>query len=93
MSFEKITVPSEGERITYANGKLTVPDHPILAYIEGDGIGPDIMRASLRIWDAAVEKAYPSVPIFTPAVDRELNAHKFIVPGLGDFGDRLFGTN
>jgi uracil phosphoribosyltransferase len=41
---------------------------------------------------AAVEKAYPAVPIFTPVVDRELNAHKFIVPGLGDFGDRLFGT-
>jgi uracil phosphoribosyltransferase len=41
---------------------------------------------------AAVEKAYPTVPIFSPAVDRELNAHKFIVPGLGDFGDRLFGT-
>lgn len=58
MSFEKIVVPSEGERITYADGKLNVPDHPILAYIEGDGIGPDIMRASLRIWDAAVEKAY-----------------------------------
>ncbi len=41
---------------------------------------------------AAVERAYPDVPIFTPAVDRELNAQKFIVPGLGDFGDRLFGT-
>ena len=41
---------------------------------------------------AVVEKAYPNVPIFTPVVDRELNAHKFIVPGLGDFGDRLFGT-
>jgi uracil phosphoribosyltransferase len=41
---------------------------------------------------AAVETAYPNVPIFTPVVDRELNAHKFIVPGLGDFGDRLFGT-
>ena len=41
---------------------------------------------------AAVEKAYPTVPIFTPVVDRELDAHKFIVPGLGDFGDRLFGT-
>lgn len=41
---------------------------------------------------AVVEKAYPKVPIFTPVVDRELNAHKFIVPGLGDFGDRLFGT-
>lgn len=40
----------------------------------------------------AVETAYPDVPIFTPIVDRELNSHKFIVPGLGDFGDRLFGT-
>ena len=58
MGFEKITVPSEGEKITYSDGKLQVPDHPIVAFIEGDGIGPDIMRASLRIWDAAVEKAY-----------------------------------
>jgi uracil phosphoribosyltransferase len=41
---------------------------------------------------AAVERAHPAVPIFTPVVDRELNARKFIVPGLGDFGDRLYGT-
>ncbi len=41
---------------------------------------------------AVVERAYPQVPIFTPVVDRELNARKFIVPGLGDFGDRLYGT-
>lgn len=41
---------------------------------------------------AAVESRYPQVRIFTPAVDRELNARKFIVPGLGDFGDRLYGT-
>ncbi|MGH9385692.1 MAG: uracil phosphoribosyltransferase [Vicinamibacterales bacterium] len=39
-----------------------------------------------------VERAYPQVPIFAPVVDRELNDHKFIVPGLGDFGDRLYGT-
>ncbi|KXK21321.1 MAG: isocitrate dehydrogenase [Chloroflexi bacterium OLB15] len=58
MSFDKIIVPSWGEKITYTDGKLHVPDQPILAFIEGDGIGPDIMRASLRIWDAAVEKAY-----------------------------------
>ncbi len=58
MSFDKIVVPSWGEKITYTDGKLQVPDQPILAFIEGDGIGPDIMRASLRIWDAAVEKAY-----------------------------------
>ena len=41
---------------------------------------------------AVVERAYPHVDIFTPAVDRELNAHKYILPGLGDFGDRLYGT-
>ena len=41
---------------------------------------------------AAVEAVHPSVHIFTPVIDRELNAHKFIVPGLGDFGDRLYGT-
>jgi isocitrate dehydrogenase len=58
MAYEKIQVPSTGEKITYVDGKLHVPDTPIVAYIEGDGIGPDIMNASLRIWDAAVEKAY-----------------------------------
>jgi len=41
---------------------------------------------------AAVEAAHPEVPVFAPVVDRELNAQKFIVPGLGDFGDRLYGT-
>lgn len=58
MSFDKITVPTEGEKISVSNGKLHVPDHPIVAFIEGDGIGYDIMTASLRIWNAAVEKAY-----------------------------------
>jgi uracil phosphoribosyltransferase len=41
---------------------------------------------------ALVEKRHPGVIIYTPVVDRQLNAHKFIVPGLGDFGDRLYGT-
>jgi uracil phosphoribosyltransferase len=41
---------------------------------------------------AAVDAAHGDVPIFTPVVDRELNAQKFILPGLGDFGDRLYGT-
>jgi uracil phosphoribosyltransferase len=41
---------------------------------------------------AAVERAHPSIQIFTPVIDRELNARKFILPGLGDFGDRLYGT-
>jgi uracil phosphoribosyltransferase len=42
---------------------------------------------------AAVEAKYPTLPIFTPAIDRQLNAQKFILPGLGDFGDRLYGTS
>jgi uracil phosphoribosyltransferase len=41
---------------------------------------------------ALLEREHPDVVIYTPAIDRHLNAHKFIVPGLGDFGDRLFGT-
>jgi len=58
MAYTKITVPSEGAPITVREGKLNVPDNPILLWIEGDGIGPDIMTASKRIWDAAVQKAY-----------------------------------
>lgn len=58
MAFDKIVVPRDGQKITVENGKLRVPDNPILCFIEGDGIGFDIMTASKRIWDAAVEKAY-----------------------------------
>ncbi len=58
MAYTKIVVPAEGQRITVREGKLVVPDHPILLWIEGDGIGPDIMTASKRIWDAAVVKVY-----------------------------------
>jgi isocitrate dehydrogenase len=58
MSYQHIQVPAEGEKVTYSNGKLNVPDNPILAYIEGDGIGVDITPASITVWDAAVEKAY-----------------------------------
>lgn len=42
---------------------------------------------------AAVERAHPDVPIYTPVIDQALNEQKFIVPGLGDFGDRLYGTH
>jgi len=58
MAYDRIVIPSVGEKISFENGRLNVPDQPILAFIEGDGIGSDIMRASLHIWDAAVEKAY-----------------------------------
>ncbi len=58
MAYDKIAEPQSGERITFSNGKMKVPDNPILLFIEGDGIGYDIMTASKRIWNAAVEKAY-----------------------------------
>jgi isocitrate dehydrogenase len=57
MSYQNVTPPA-GERITITAGKLSVPDHPIVPFIEGDGTGPDIWRASQRVFDAAVSKAY-----------------------------------
>jgi isocitrate dehydrogenase len=58
MSYQHIKLPEGGEKIAISHGKLLVPDNPIIGFIEGDGIGPDITNASLRVWDAAVEKAY-----------------------------------
>ncbi|NOZ29649.1 MAG: NADP-dependent isocitrate dehydrogenase [Chloroflexi bacterium] len=58
VSYETIQVPTEGEKVTIQNGKLHVPDHPIIPFIEGDGTGRDIWRAANRVLDAAVEKAY-----------------------------------
>ena len=52
------TVPPRGEGIVYKNGTLSVPDNPIIPFVEGDGTGPDIWRASVRVFDAAVERAY-----------------------------------
>ena len=54
----KIVPPAGGEKITIRNGKLAVPDQPIIPFIEGDGTGPDIWRASVRVLDTAVAKAY-----------------------------------
>src|ERR1700733_3348206 len=49
---------TQGDAITISGGKLNVPDHPVIPFIEGDGTGPDIWRASVRVFDAAVQKAY-----------------------------------
>src|SRR6202521_461299 len=57
MSYQHIQVPA-GDKITFRGGKLSVPDRPVLPFIEGDGTGPDIWRASVRVFDAAVAKAY-----------------------------------
>ena len=56
--FKSLTAPTRGEKITISNGKLQVPDHPVIPFIEGDGTGADIWRSSQRVIDAAVEKAY-----------------------------------
>ncbi len=53
-----LSPPQSGQAVTMAGGKLNVPDNPIIPFIEGDGIGPDIWRASQLVFDAAVEKAY-----------------------------------
>jgi len=57
-SFNGNPLPSNGQKIEYNKGKYTIPDHPIIPFIEGDGTGRDIWKASVRVFDAAVEKAY-----------------------------------
>jgi len=57
-TYKLARVPTDGERIGYEAGALRVPNNPIIPYIEGDGTGADIWRASVRVFDAAVEKCY-----------------------------------
>ncbi len=57
-SFKDVIPPTAGQAITISHGKLHVPDQPVIPFIEGDGTGPDIWRASVRVFDAAVSKAY-----------------------------------
>jgi isocitrate dehydrogenase len=58
MNSPKPVAPQRGEKVTLESGTLHVPDHPVVPFIEGDGTGPDIWRASVRVLDAAVERAY-----------------------------------
>ncbi len=58
--YVKLVPPSSGHKISVTDGKLTVPDDPIICFIEGDGTGPDIWRASQKVFDAAIAKAYGS---------------------------------
>jgi isocitrate dehydrogenase len=57
-SYNGLALPADGAPIEYTNGQFTVPDNPIIPFIEGDGTGRDIWKASRRVFDAAVEKAY-----------------------------------
>lgn len=56
--YQHVKVPKDGAKISIENGKLKVPDNPIIPFVEGDGTGRDIWRASVRVFDAAVAKAY-----------------------------------
>ncbi len=57
MEYQHLTPPA-GEKITFARGQPRVPERPVVPYIEGDGIGPDIWAAARRVFDAAIKKAY-----------------------------------
>src|SRR5271157_4346266 len=58
MNYQHIKVPAAGKKIEIENGKLSIPDNPIIPFIEGDGTGPDIWRAARMVFDGAVKKAY-----------------------------------
>ena len=58
MTYQNVKVPAGGAKISIQNGKLNVPDNPIIPFVEGDGTGRDIWRASVRVFNAAVQKAY-----------------------------------
>jgi len=58
MTYTQVKVPADGEKISIKDGKLQVPDEPIIPFVEGDGTGRDIWRASVRVFEAAVQKAY-----------------------------------
>ena len=90
-------VPAGGEKITIARGVLRVPDHPVIPYVEGDGTGRDIWRASQRVFDAAVQKSYGGsrkiVWLEVLAGEKAFNKTKEWMPGetLAAFREYLVG--
>src|SRR5215212_1582832 len=78
-AFKDVTVPANGQPITISGGRLSVPDQPVIPFIEGDGTGPDIWRASVRVFDAAVQKAFKGTKRIewfeVPAGEKAKNAH------------------
>ena len=58
MAYTNVKIPADGAKIGISNGRLQVPENPIIPFVEGDGTGRDIWRAAVRVFDAAVEKAY-----------------------------------
>ena len=57
-SYRFASRPAQGEAIAFEQNALKIPNNPIIPFVEGDGTGPDIWRASVRVFDAAIEKAY-----------------------------------
>ena len=87
----KLEVPAQGQKITVSNGRLQVPDQPIVPFIEGDGTGPDIWRASVRVLDAAVAKAYGGqrqIHWLSQAIDHEEPLMITTTPATVDAGTR-----
>ena len=84
VSYNGVAVPANGVRITYSSGRYQVPDNPIIPFIEGDGTGRDIWKASRRVFDAAVEHAYGGkrkvawYEVF--AGEKAFNVHKAWLP-------------
>ena len=78
-TFSNLKAPTSGTAITRKGGRLVVPADPIVPFIEGDGTGPDIWRASVRVFDAAVEKAY--------AGKKRIVSEDFAVFPIDDHGD------
>ena len=75
----KINIPKSGDKITMMDRKLNVPDNPIIPFIEGDGIGPDIWAAAVRVLDAAVEKSYGDTKKIHP---KEIGIRKWALRSL-----------
>src|SRR6266853_5194080 len=75
-----VQVPAGGEKITISNGTLHVPDQPVIPFIEGDGTGRDIWRASVRVFDAAVQKAYGGIRSLNVALRQMLDLYVCLRP-------------
>jgi isocitrate dehydrogenase len=99
MAFDKIEIPTSGEKITMENGKLHVPDNPIVCFIEGDGIGPDIWKSAKHVLDVAVMKAYGGrrtiswMEVFAGEKANDVYGEELWLPKetLDAFGEYLFG--
>jgi uracil phosphoribosyltransferase len=94
--YSKLPVPLDGSYVLMIDPMLATGGSAVAALDLLERAGAQKIRLVCNVAApegiALVDRHHPHVEIYTPVVDRELNAHKYIVPGLGDFGDRLYGT-